>query len=99
MEGVISSLLMFEKCPNIKTCLTSEQLRSLPNTPSSPLEEVSKGQGSAVSLIISEVHIDLVLFGFCTSSLSQENVNISIQQLHSKHLLNVGQDAGTILGL
>lgn len=91
---------MFEKCPNIKTCLTSEQLRSLPNTPSSPLEEVSKGQGSAVSLIISEVHIDLVLFGFCTSShLSQENVNISIQQLHSKHLLNVGQDAGTILGL
>lgn len=95
MEGVISSLLMFEKCPNIKTCLTSEQLRSLPNTPSSPLEEVSKGQGSAFSLIISEVHIDLVLFGF----LSQENVNISIQQLHSKHLLNVGQDAGTILGL
>lgn len=91
---------MFEGCPNIKTCLPSEQLRNIPNTPSTLLGEVSKGQSSAVSLIISEVHIDLVLYSFCTSPhLSQENVNISIQQLHSKHLLNVRQDAGTILRL
>lgn len=70
--------------------LTSEQLRRLPNTLPSSLGGVRKGQNSAVILIIiSKAHIDLVLYGFCTSShLGQENVNVLIQQLHSEHLLN-----------